>query len=327
VHEDPASAVRAGALGLLQLAGPGDDAAWRAAMQRATTLAGQATDAERRAGAIALAALEHPERRVEWFTRFVSPHEPEAVQLAAVKALGRIGRDAPAASEAIGRIHLARWAALTPEGPSQAADVLIDDPARARLLVEALAKGAVQPWSLGFWQKQDLVLYKDPAIRDAARAVLEENPQQRVETVRRFAAALDLTGDAARGQAVFARACAACHRLGETPGGDLGPDLATVRHRPPLSLLADILVPSRSIAQHYETYVVERRGTATAAGLLGAETPTTITLRQGGGRTVVIRRSEIRTMAVSPLSTMPADLDKAISPEEMADLLTFIRRP
>jgi putative heme-binding domain-containing protein len=156
--------------------------------------------------------------------------------------------------------------------------------------------------------------------------VLEEDPRKRADTVRRYAVALDLTGDPARGEQVFSRACAACHRLGETAGGDLGPDLATVRHRPPMSLLADILLPSRSIAQHYETYVVERAGSGTAAGVLGAETPTTITLRQGGDREVVIRRADIRKMAVSPQSTMPADLAQAISPEEMADLLAFVRR-
>jgi putative heme-binding domain-containing protein len=85
-------------------------------------------------------------------------------------------------------------------------------------------------------------------------------------------------------------------------------------------------MPSRSIAQHYETYFVERRDGDTAAGLLGAETPTSITLRQGVGREIVIRRAEIAKMAVSPQSTMPADLDTLISPEEMADLLAFIRR-
>jgi putative heme-binding domain-containing protein len=204
--------------------------------------------------------------------------------------------------------------------------VLIDDPARARLLVEALAAGTVQPWSLGFWQKQDLVLHKDPAIRAQARAVLEEDPRTRTETVQRYAAALDLSGDPARGVAVFTRTCAACHRRGETPGGDLGPDLAAVRHRPPASLLADILLPSRSIAQRYETYLVARRNGETDAGLLGAQTATTITLRQAGARELVIQRAEIATMAAVPQSTMPADLATLISPAEMADLLAFIRR-
>ena len=124
---------------------------------------------------------------------------------------------------------------------------------------------------------------------------------------------------------MFAKACATCHRLGAEAGGDLGPDLATVRHRPPLGLLGDILVPSQSIAQHYETYVVERKSGGSEAGVLGTQTPDTITLRQGQGRDVTIRRSDIRHMAAAPQSSMPADLDKVVSPDEMADLLAFIR--
>ena len=121
------------------------------------------------------------------------------------------------------------------------------------MLVAAMKPGAVPPWSLGFWQKQDLVLYRDPDIRTSARALLEQDPLQRAATIKRYAAALDLGGEPAKGEPVFARVCAACHTL-DGRGGDLGPNLATVRHRPPLSLLGDILLPSQSIAQGYQTY-------------------------------------------------------------------------
>ena len=164
-----------------------DDATSRAAVRRAVATAEQETDAQRRADAIALAALDHPERRADWLARFVSPHEPDVVQVAAVTALGRIDAGALAAagrasrqgearlvsSAAIGQFLLSRWATFTPGIRSHAGDVLIADPARARLLVDAMAAGSVQPWSLGFWQKQDLVLHEEPAIRAAARAVLE----------------------------------------------------------------------------------------------------------------------------------------------------------
>jgi len=338
--DDAAPGVRAGTLALLRIAGPGDDAAWQMAVQRATTAASTDTDPQRRADAIAVVAMDRPESRGDWLARFVSPHEPDVVQLAAVTALGRIDPDRLAragrtvgqaangitSSEAIGQLLLSRWAGFTPDVRSRAGDVLIDDPTRARLLVDALSAGTVQPWSLGFWQKQDLVLHKDASIRATARAVLEEDPQKRADTVRRYAAALDLAGDPAKGAAVFARTCAACHRNGDGAGGDLGPDLATVRHRPPASLLVDILLPSRSIAQHYETYLVERTNGDTAAGLLGAQTASTIALRQAGAREIVIQRADIATMAAVPQSTMPADLATLISPEEMADLLAFIRR-
>jgi putative membrane-bound dehydrogenase-like protein len=322
LYDDAAAGVRAGALALLRLSGLGDDATWRAAVQRAAASASADTDPRRRADAIALVSIDRPETRVDWLTQFVSPHEPDAVQLAAVAALGRV----KTSSDAIGRLLLSRWAGFTPEVRSRAGDVLVDDPIRARLLVDALSAGTVQPWSLGFWQKQDLVLHKDASIRATARAVLEEDPQKRVETVRRYASALDLAGDPAKGANVFARTCVACHKRGDAAGGDLGPDLASVRHRPPASLLVDILLPSRSIAQHYETYLVERKDGDTTAGLLGPQTAATITLRQAGAREIVIPRAEIAKMAVVPQSTMPADLATLISPEEMADLLAFIRR-
>jgi putative membrane-bound dehydrogenase-like protein len=322
LFDDGAAGVRAGTLALLRIAGLGNDQTWQQAVQRATTAATEDTDPQRRADAIALVSMDRPENRGDWLARFVSPHEPDVVQLAAVTALGRIRTS----SDAIGRLLLSRWAGFTPEVRSRAGEVLIDDPIRARLLVDALSAGTVPPWSLGFWQKQDLVLHKDASIRATARAVLEEDPQKRVETVRRYAAALDLAGDPARGADVFSRTCAACHRRGDSAGGDLGPDLATVRHRPPASLLVDILLPSRSIAQHYETYLVERTNGDTSAGLLGAQTASTIALRQTGARELVIQRTEIKSMAAVPQSTMPADLATLISPEEMADLLAFIRQ-
>jgi putative heme-binding domain-containing protein len=156
--------------------------------------------------------------------------------------------------------------------------------------------------------------------------VLEADPREREQTARRYAAALNDAGDTTRGRAVFERACAACHTMGGTEGGDLGPNLATVRHRPAPLLLADILWPSQAIAQKYETYLVERTSGGEQAGIIGAQTPTAITLRQGPGQEVTIARREIRRLIATSQSTMPADLDKAITPDEMADLIAFIKR-
>ena len=230
------------------------------------------------------------------------------------------------ATTAIGQFLIERWATMTPAVRSRAADVLLGDEGRTRLLIEAIRKGTVQRWTLDFWQKRDLVMHENPALRAEARALFEEDPRQRAQTIRRYAAALDLAGDATRGGQVFARVCAACHRLGDTPGADLGPDLATVQHRPALSLLGDILVPSQSIAQRYETYIVERTNGDVESGVLGSQTPATVSLRKGQGKEVTVRRADIRKMTVAPQSSMPADLDTVIAPDEMADLLAFIRR-
>jgi hypothetical protein len=48
-------------------------------------------------------------------------------------------------------------------------------------------------------------------------------------------------------------------------------------------------------------------------------------LRQAGAP-IVIPRRDIMRMTMLPQSSMPADLDKVISPQEMADLLAFLTR-
>jgi putative membrane-bound dehydrogenase-like protein len=346
LQSDPSGEVRRAALALLRIAGRGDAAYWRRAVARALVDAKRpALEAAERADAVAFVALDRPERRIPWFQSLIAPQEAEPVQVEAVRALGRIDRedlerhsfalqertpDAAAriarqiSPEGIGRFLLARWPQFTPAIRREAADVLIGDEGRARLLLAAMRRGVVQSWTLDFWQKRNLVMHGNDAIRAGARTLLEENPRQRGRTVKRYAAALDLAGDALRGRQVFDRVCASCHAVGGA-GNDLGPDLATVRHRPPLALLSDILLPSQSIAQRYETYIVERMDGGAEAGVLGGETSAAVTLRQGEGRQVTIPRSDIKSMRVLPQSSMPADLDRIITPEEMADLLAFIR--
>jgi putative heme-binding domain-containing protein len=106
---------------------------------------------------------------------------------------------------------------------------------------------------------------------------------------------------------------------------DLGPDLSGIRHRPPLALLVDVLSPNQAIAQGYETYVIERTDGRTDAGTLAEQSPTTITLRQAG-EPIVIPRREIKQITMLPQSSMPPDLDRVISPAEMADLLAYLTR-
>jgi putative heme-binding domain-containing protein len=140
----------------------------------------------------------------------------------------------------------------------------------------------------------------------------------------RYAAALGGRGDAAQGAAVYAKHCAMCHQVDGKAGIEIGPDLSTVRHQPMPVLLANILEPNRSIAQHYETYSVERTSGDPLVGVIGEQSPTSVTFRQGPGITTTVRRSDIRTMTVVPQSIMPESFAEQITPDDMAHLLAFL---
>ena len=59
-------------------------------------------------------------------------------------------------------------------------------------------------------------------------------------------------------------------------------------------------------------------------GVIGSQTPTSLTLRQEEGKEIVIPRTDVKRMYAANLSAMPADLERQITVQQMADLLTFI---
>jgi putative heme-binding domain-containing protein len=291
-----------------------------APLLRRAAAAAQAGDKDPalRADSIGLLALGDPQANEALFKTLIDPKQPEAVQVAAARALGRVK------GGAIGTYLIARWKSMTPAVRMEAADAMFLDPERPKQLLEAIRAETVQPWTLQFRHRRQLLMSRDVALREAARSLLEEKAGDRDEVLKRYQAALEKDGDPQKGRLVFERACAKCHKLNGL-GNDVGPDLATIRNRSPQLILPDIIMPSRSIAQNYESYVVETKSSGIIAGVMGAQTPTTITIRHEGATEDVIRREDIIDMRITELSAMPADVDKLVSIDEMADLLEFLK--
>ena len=169
-----------------------------------------------------------------------------------------------------------------------------------------------------------LMMQPDPKIRERARLLLLAPRKQREKVVEQYRAALELQGDQARGAQVFERVCSKCHLLNGV-GHEVGPDLETIRGRPAYLLLNDILMPNQSIAQTYEAYVIETLDGRIIDGVIGPQSPASITLRREGGEEDVIQRQNIKTMYASDLSAMAADVEEQISEQQMADLIRYIK--
>ncbi|MBI3680255.1 MAG: c-type cytochrome [Acidobacteria bacterium] len=308
-------AVRRGALRLLEAFGVKDSTAVDRAAANAIR---RDADADLRADSVALVALADAAGRRAFFEKLVDPKEPEAVQAAAVRALGRVKGPETA------KFLLARWRGMTSAVRLEAADAIYRDPERIPLVVAALKSGQIQPWTLEFRHKRALIMHRDPAIRQAARPILEADAGERAQVMRRYQAAASGKGDLARGQQVYERVCAKCHKL-NGKGAEVGPDLATVRNQPRQVLLEDILNPNRSISQGFEAYVVETVSGGTIDGVMGPQTASTITLRHEEGKQDIIQRKDIKQIHVTDLSAMPADLDKQIDVRQMTDLLEYLK--
>src|SRR5205823_14800493 len=125
--------------------------------------------------------------------------------------------------------------------------------------------------------RQRLLEHASPEIRRrAGQSFTDPVDPDRNKVVSAYGSAMRLQGNRARGQQVFARACAACHRLAGV-GQPIGPDLATVRDKPPEWLLPALFDPNRAVDARYLGYVASTREGRVLAGVLAEEGGNSIT--------------------------------------------------
>ena len=60
--------------------------------------------------------------------------------------------------------------------------------------------------------------------------------------------------------------------------------------------------------------------------MLATETPDNLTLRMPLGITKTLARKDVKTLRASPLSLMPNELEKAMTRQELADLIAFLKQ-
>src|SRR5207248_6283911 len=117
----------------------------------------------------------------------------------------------------------------------------------------------------------------------------------RQKVVNQHRDVLTMTGDAGRGAAVFARACAACHRLGGV-GQEIGPDLASVVAWQSDALLTAILDPNRQVEPRYLSYTVTLTNGDSVFGIITTETSAAIAIKGLDGKEQKFLRGHLKSL-------------------------------
>ncbi len=123
----------------------------------------------------------------------------------------------------------------------------------------------------------------------------------------------------------FATACAACHRF-DGFGGDIGPDLSTVRNKFSVAeVLEAIIDPSAAISDQYSSYQIELKDGNTLFGLVvdrGDEylihTPVP------GAEPVTVATGDVESIEQVEVSQMPPGLINTLNPDELRDLMAYL---
>jgi putative heme-binding domain-containing protein len=135
--------------------------------------------------------------------------------------------------------------------------------------------------------------------------------------------------DPARGAKLFADArganCAACHRAGDHGVGGIGPELSDIGLRsPPAAIVESILQPSATIIEGYRVSTLLLDDGRSLTGLVLDDTPDTVRVIDGEGRSTSVRKDAIEERAVQQVSLMPAGYDRTLTPDELADVVAFL---
>ncbi|MPY90249.1 MAG: c-type cytochrome [Luteitalea sp.] len=254
----------------------------------------------------------------EILQKLLQPDEEQEIQLAAMHTIGTL--DDPSLFDFVVR----SWRSLSPAVRSEAGEILLANKDRVTVLLEAMENGTVPPVQIDPAARSRLLKYSDQTVQEKARTLFEtRGSSSREEILATYRAATSSAGDSHRGRKIFEQSCMSCHRFG-AHGQELGPNLASVRHKTREEILTQILDPNREVSPEFLLYDIQLKNSRSASGMIVNETSSSLTIKRPGGVEETILRQNIEHIGSSGVSIMPEGLEAVIAPQEMADLLEFL---
>ncbi|QDT11192.1 Cytochrome c [Planctomycetes bacterium K23_9] len=282
-----------------------------------------ATDSDQdpvaRAAAVNVLAYQPLSQSSSTLADLLLSDQPVEVQLASIRALAKNGTTA--ASE----IVLQRWSELGSVVRGPALELVLRRSDSTKLALQAMAAGKMSASTLSIDQRVRLLKHSDESIKNQASELfggaVSTNRQQ---VAKDYESALELKASGGEGAKVFARICAACHRRNGV-GHDAGPDLSDTQNRSKAALLYDILDPNAKVEPRFTAYSILSVDGQVFNGLIVSESSEAVVLKMAEGKSKTIGRAEIEEIKVSKVSMMPEGIEKDITPQQMADLLAYLK--
>ncbi|MDZ4288262.1 MAG: PVC-type heme-binding CxxCH protein [Prosthecobacter sp.] len=253
-------------------------------------------------------------------TAWLDPKYPTEAQAAAIRGLATLA--APAVPAAFAKA----WPTLSPIARQMTLGVWMSREPWAFDLVQRLQRQELPVSIVDTTQRARLIKHDSKRISQLAAKVFAATVSARGKVVESYQPALSLKGDVERGHQLFSLICAVCHKRG-TEGRDIGPDLLSVVEHPPEKLLGNILDPSADIQPGFNAYTCTLNTGEQLYGLLASENANSVVMKLADGTQKTVRRNQIQTLQSQNLSLMPEGLEGAINPQQMADLIAFLRSP
>lgn len=255
---------------------------------------------------------------VRLLAELLRPGESAAIHTATFAALSR--SDGATAADAV----TARWHTLSPAMRLETLNLLFRKPTWTAALLGAIEQGKVPAAQIDTANQEKLLTHADAALRGRAAKIFTATNADRARVVKDYAVVAELNGSAGKGAALFQQHCAICHRL-RGVGNEVGPDLGGLADKPAGHFLEAIFDPNKAVESRYLGFTMVTNSNRTLAGIIAAETPTSVVIRSPGGGEETVLRSDVQSLTGAPTSLMPEGFEKILRPQEVADLIAYIR--
>ncbi|MCI0332186.1 MAG: HEAT repeat domain-containing protein [Planctomycetes bacterium] len=252
--------------------------------------------------------------------QLLSPQEPAAIHAAVLATCAEFNE--PGVAELV----LSQWDQFAPAQRTQATDLLLRRETWALALLSYLQDENVPITTLDPGHIARLENYPSKKVEKLARELrgqhISQDRQQVFQDYREMAL---VGGDATKGEAIFEKNCASCHKLGDV-GQAIGPNLASMVSRGAESVLFNILAPNGEVDPRYLEYSVVTVDGQVLPGVIAGETSTAVTLRNAENKLTTVLRVDIDEMRNTGKSLMPEGFEKLIDKSAMADLLSYLQQ-
>ena len=254
--------------------------------------------------------------------KMLSPRSAPELQIAAVAAFGRMGGEVPP------RVLLETWQEHSPDLRGRIVDVLLKNEASAAKLLDAVEAKRVSAAEIDLPRRQRLLNHKDKAIKDRAAKLLAESAvgSNRQKVLDAWRPVIEMKGDTRNGKEMFRQHCAVCHHLLDQ-GQEVGPNLETVREWTGEQVLTSILDPGRQTEPKYIAYTATTGAGETIFGVIAAESGNAVTMKGLDGKERAVLRGDLKSLVSSNRSLMPDGFESAMTKQQMADLMEFLKAP
>jgi putative heme-binding domain-containing protein len=244
-----------------------------------------------------------------------------ALTLSAIRGYAIVRNDeAPA-------VLISRYSKLNAQQQRAVVETLASRKAYAEALLEALKMNQIQPSAVPVQVARTLKNLLGKKFTDVygALPVVGAEREHLIKKYKKLCKPSAVAAaDASRGRAVFQKTCAACHVLyGE--GGKVGPELTGANRANLDYILLNSVYPSLDVPHAYRTVSVLTVDGRVVNGVLAEEDGTKIVLRTPEQPRVVIAKEDIDFRKISSQSMMPDGQLDAMKPQEVIDLVKYLR--